>query len=99
MLEVAQDNEQKSEDAQHGNFDPEIEHEIWQVFELLGAKRDLSVRKKVHHGIVGEAGVRDLWNAQGLDRIQQASLSLPQGIVAKPLSIFVRFLALLSGPP
>ena len=46
VLEVAQDNEQKSEDAQHGNSDPEIEHEIWQVFELLGAKRDLSVRKK-----------------------------------------------------
>jgi hypothetical protein len=40
VLEVARDDEQKSEDAQHGNPDPEIEHEIWQVFELLGAKWD-----------------------------------------------------------
>src|SRR5207253_5884886 len=46
VLEVAQDDEQKSENAQHGNSDPEIEHEISQVFELRGAKWDLRVRKK-----------------------------------------------------
>ena len=55
VLEVARDNEQKSQDAQHGNPDPEIEHEIWQVFELLGAKWDLSVRKKF--GELGDPAV------------------------------------------